>query len=159
MGRLLFFAFLAIPLIEIGLFIVIGQAIGVWLTLLGVLVIAAIGSAIIRHQGLSLLAEIRGTFQAGQMPARSIAEAMMVGIAGVFMVVPGYFTDALGLLLLVPPIRALIYTLITRRLGRPTAPGGTTKSPGWTPPGERKPSRLDDRGTIDLNEDDFRHRR
>ena len=82
------------PLIEIALFIVIGQAIGLWLTLLGVIVIAIIGTAIIRWQGLSLLAEIRTNFRQGQLPARALADAMLVAIAGVLMVVPGYFTDS-----------------------------------------------------------------
>ena len=125
-GRLIFLVFLVVPLIEIALFILIGQAIGLWPTLLGVVAIAIIGSAIIRHQGLSLLAQIRDTMGRGQLPARALADAMLVSIAGILMVTPGYFTDFLGLLLLIPPVRALIYRLVRSRLGLADMPPGTT---------------------------------
>jgi UPF0716 protein FxsA len=125
-GRLIFLVFLVVPLIEIALFILIGQAIGLWPTLLGVIAIAIVGSAIIRHQGLSLLAQIRDTMGRGQLPARALADAMLVSIAGILMVTPGYFTDFLGLLLLIPPVRALIYRLVRSRLGLGDAPPGAT---------------------------------
>ena len=150
MGRLLFFAFLAIPLIEIVLFILIGQAIGIWATLLGVIVIAIIGTAIIRWQGLSLLRDIRGSFSRGQLPARSLADAMLVTIAGVLMVVPGYFTDFLGLLLLIPPLRGLIYGLVAKWIGTKAAPNGTNFA--------AEPTSIGPSATIDLDSDDYRPR-
>ena len=145
LGRLLLLGFLIIPLIEIALFIAIGQAIGLWPTLLGIVVIALIGSAIIRHQGLALLGEIRATMGQGRLPTRALADAMLVSIAGVLMVTPGYFTDFLGLLLLVPPIRQAIYAFLLRRvvfIGTPGAPPRPASGPH----------------TIDLGEDHFRPR-
>lgn len=144
-GRLIFLVFLVVPLIEIALFILIGQAIGLWPTLLGVIAIAIVGSAIIRHQGLSLLAQIRDTMGRGQLPARALADAMLVSIAGILMVTPGYFTDFLGLLLLIPPVRALIYRLVRSRLGLADAPPGAT-------------TYRSERTTIELDETDFRPR-
>ena len=152
MGRLLFFAFLAIPLIEIALFIVIGQAIGLWLTLLGVIVIAIIGTAIIRWQGLSLLRDIRTNFRQGQLPARSLADAMLVAIAGVLMVVPGYFTDFLGLLLLIPPLRGLIYRLVRNRIGVAVPAGPMAAGVNPEPPG------IGTTATVDLDPEDYRRR-
>lgn len=161
MGRLLFFVFLAVPLIEIGLFIVVGRVIGVWPTLLGIVVIAVLGSTIIRRQGIALLREIRDTTQRGVLPARSIADAMMVGVAGVLMVVPGYFTDLVGLLLLVPPVRTLLYRFVLVRLaGRygPTVGFGTGFGPDPTHPPGGKAGRIDGDEAIDLDANDYRHR-
>lgn len=141
LGRLLFLTFLIVPVIEIALFVLIGQAIGFWPTVAGILVIALIGSAIIRHQGVSLLAEIRATMGRGALPARALADAMLVGIAGVLMVVPGYFTDALGLLLLIPALRRWLYGLLGRRLGL---------AGGAEPRGGPR--------TIELDGEDFRER-
>ena len=132
-GRLVFLALIAVPLIEITLFILIGQAIGLWPTLLGIILIAIIGSMVIRHQGLALLAEIRGTMGRGQLPARALADAMLVTIAGVLMVVPGYFTDGLGLLLLIPPLRHGLYRLLGRWMKLVPATATATASPAGGP--------------------------
>lgn len=143
MRRFLFLAFLVVPLIEIAIFILLGQAIGVLPTLLGVLVTAVAGAVLVRAQGLPLLAEIRETLAAGRLPGRAIGDAMMVGIGGVLLMTPGYFTDTLGLLLLVPPVRALLYRELSRRFVV-IAPGAA-----------RGPSRPD---TIDLDGESWRPR-
>jgi UPF0716 protein FxsA len=129
MRRLLFLAFLVVPLIEIALFILIGQAIGIVPTLLGVLVMAVAGAMLVRRQGLSLLTEIRGTVGRGQLPARAIGDAMMVGVAGLLLLTPGYFTDLLGLLLLLPPVRPLVYRELARRV-TVVAAGSARRSAG-----------------------------
>jgi len=116
LGRLLFLVFLVVPLIEIALFISIGQAIGLWPTLLGVVVTALIGSAIIRKQGISLIEEIRRVTAAGAMPAKQLAEGMMLGISGALLLTPGYFTDAIGFLLLIPSLRIKIYDYLKSRI-------------------------------------------
>ena len=128
-GRWIFLVFLIVPIIEIALFVLIGQAVGFWPTVLGILVIALLGSAIIRRQGTALIAEIRSTMGRGQLPARALGDAMLVGIAGVLMVVPGYFTDCLGLLLLVPPIRQAIYWMLKTRLGFADVSAAAPKRP------------------------------
>ncbi|UJQ93468.1 FxsA family protein [Mariluticola halotolerans] len=133
MGRLLFGIFLIVPLIEIGLFISIGQVIGLWPTLLGVIVTAMIGSAIIRKQGLSLLSDIRATTAAGTLPAQQLAEGMMLGVAGALLLTPGYFTDLCGFLLLVPAIRAGIYNALKSRITIVGATTGTRQRPPQDP--------------------------
>lgn len=147
MGRLVFLAFLVIPLIEIACFVLIGQAIGLWPTLAGVLVTAVAGSLLLRHQGLALISEIRTTMGRGALPARALAEAMMVGIAGVLLLTPGYFTDGLGLVLLIPPVRSAIYAFLRSRFQIiPVGAGGG---------GQRGASPPDDH-TIELDSDDWR---
>jgi UPF0716 protein FxsA len=126
MARILFVVFTIIPIIEIAVFILLGQTIGLWPTLLGVLATAVIGALMVRIQGLSLIAEIRETVARGRLPARALGDAMLVGMAGVLLLTPGYFTDLLGILLLIPPVRGLIYKRLARRFGvvTPAAPAG-----------------------------------
>ena len=149
MGRLLFLIFLAVPLVEIAFFVMIGNAIGLWPTLAGVVLTAVIGSLVIRMQGLQLINEMRATVGRGQLPARAIADAMMVGLAGLLLLLPGYFSDLIGILLLIPPVRSAIYAFLKSRVTVVTATTGA--SPGFTQP------RVDD-GTIDLDSDEWRPR-
>ncbi len=148
MGRLLFAVFMIVPLIEIAFFVIIGNAIGLWPTLLGVLVTAVAGSLVLRWQGQALFTEIRATMARGALPARALADAMMVGIAGVLLLTPGYFTDIFGILLLIPPVRTLIYTYLKSRIAV-IAPVGAGHSRGTRRPGA---------GTIDLDDQDWRER-
>jgi len=105
-----------VPIIEIALFIILGNIIGLLPTLLGVLVTALIGSVVIKAQGTSLIEQIRQTTARGALPAKQLAEGMMIGIAGALLLTPGYFTDFVGFLLLVPLIRTFIYNEIKKRI-------------------------------------------
>ena len=146
MGRLLFAVFLIVTWIEIGLFITLGQAIGLWPTLLGVVVTALIGSIIVRQQGMSLISDIRRTTAAGGLPARQLAEGMMIGIAGALLLTPGYFTDTIGFLLLVPAVRGAIYSYLKTKIT-------VVSSTSYTARESYRPQRPD---VIDLDDDDYR---
>lgn len=139
MGRLLFLVFTVVPIVEIAIFMMLGQAVGILPTLLGILATALLGALLVRIQGLSLIAQIQETIGRGILPARAIADAMMVGIAGVLLLTPGYFTDLLGLLLLIPPVRTLIYRQLRSRF--------VVVAPGMSAAGPR---------TIDLDPGGFR---
>lgn len=149
MARTIFLVFLLVPLVEIAFFVLIGQAVGLLPTLAGVLVTALIGALVLRVQGLSLIAEIRATMGQGQLPARALAEAMMVGIAGMLLLLPGYFSDLLGILLLVPPLRAALYAFLKSRM---VVVAGTQSGQTW------RDGRLGGDGTVDLDPDDWRQR-
>lgn len=101
----LFLAFLAIPLIEIALFIQIGGAIGLWPTLAIVVLTAIIGTWAVRSQGLGALARLQAALERGGDPATPLIEGVLILIAGVLLLTPGFFTDALGFALLLPPVR------------------------------------------------------
>jgi UPF0716 protein FxsA len=149
LARTIFLVFLLVPLVEIAFFVLIGQAVGLLPTLAGVLITALIGALVLRVQGLSLIAEIRATMGQGQLPARALAEAMMVGIAGMLLLLPGYFSDLLGILLLIPPLRAALYAFLRSRMVVVTSTqGGQT----W------RDARLGGDGTVDLDPDDWRQR-
>jgi UPF0716 protein FxsA len=115
-GRLLLLLMIALPLLEIGLFVVIGQAIGLVPTLLGVIVAAIAGGLVIRWQGLAVLRDMQATIQRGEVPARQIGDAMLIGLAGILLILPGYFSDLCALLLLIPPVRTLLYRLLASRV-------------------------------------------
>lgn len=149
MGRLLFLLFLVVPLVEIACFILIGNAIGLWPTLAGVLLTAIIGSLVLRFQGVSVINQIRSTVGRGELPARAIADAMMIGLAGVLLLTPGYFTDLLGILLLIPPVRTALYGWLRSRLT--VVATGTAAGYGFTQTHVEE-------GTIELDSDEWRPR-
>ena len=115
-GRIVLLSVLALPLIEIALFIVIGQAIGLLPTLFGIVLTGVIGALVLRWQGVAVLSEMQVRLQCGEMPARQMGDAMLIGLAGLLLLLPGYFTDLVGLVLLVPWTRELIYRLLSRNL-------------------------------------------
>jgi UPF0716 protein FxsA len=115
-GRIVLLSVLALPLIEIALFIVIGQAIGLLPTLFGIVLTGVIGALVLRWQGVAVLSEMQVRLQRGEMPARQMGDAMLIGLAGLLLLLPGYFTDLIGLVLLVPWTRELIYRLLARNL-------------------------------------------
>jgi UPF0716 protein FxsA len=115
-GRIVLLSVLALPLIEIALFILVGQTIGLVPTLLAVLASAVAGMLVLRWQGMGVLRQMQMRFQRGELPARQMGDAVLIGLAGVLLLLPGYFTDLIGLVLLLPWTRALIYRLLTRNL-------------------------------------------
>ncbi len=157
MGRLLFGIFLIVPMIEIGIFILVGQAIGLWLTLGGVVATALIGSFIIRLQGVSLLSEIRQMTAAGALPARQIADGVMLAIAGALLLTPGYFTDLMGFMLLVPTVRSLIYQGLKSRIGVVAGFQSTRDpGPGYGSGPDPQGGRVGSPDVVDLDEDNWR---
>ena len=105
MFRLLFLLFLIVPAIEIALFIEIGGIIGVFATLSLILVTAIVGVALLRIQGLATIARVQGQLNQGQLPATEMLEGLMLLVSGAFLMTPGFFTDTVGFLILIPAIR------------------------------------------------------
>jgi len=105
---ILFLVFLLIPVIEIVLFIEIGGAIGVWATIAIVFLTAAIGATVVRMQGLLTLAELQARLDAGADPRGPMAHGALLLVAGLLLLTPGFFTDAIGFALLIPAVRAAV---------------------------------------------------
>ncbi len=101
----LFFLFILIPVIEIALFIKVGGLIGLWPTIALVLLSAVLGSTLIRSQGSRTLLQVQQSFRTLNDPTRPLAHGAMILLAGLLLLTPGFFTDALGLLLLIPAVR------------------------------------------------------
>ncbi len=97
--------FIGVPIAEIAAFIQVGDVIGLWPTLLTIVLTALIGTAILRRQGLATLATAQSTLNEGQLPLESVVHAVFLLIAGVLLLTPGFLTDAVGFVLLVPTLR------------------------------------------------------
>jgi len=122
---LLFLTFLLVPLLEIYLLIEIGSLIGAAWTVVGVVGTAALGAALVRRQGLAALARFRSATESGELPALTIMEGLALLVAGALLLTPGFFTDAVGFVLLTPPLRQ---ALIRRWLsGRAVVSGNSTQ--------------------------------
>jgi len=112
----LFLAFLFVPLIEIALFIQIGGTIGLWPTLGIVVLTAILGTWLVRTQGAMALGQLRGSFSRLDDPTEPLAHAAMILIAGVLLLTPGFFTDAVGFSLLMPPVRHVAFDYLRKRV-------------------------------------------
>ncbi len=97
--------FIGIPLIEIYVLIEVGSAIGALTTIFAVVFTAVLGVALIRIQGFSTLQKAQATMNQGGVPALEMFEGVMLLFAAICLLIPGFFTDTIGFLLLIPPLR------------------------------------------------------
>ena len=97
--------FIVVPIIEIYFLIQVGSAIGVLPTILLVIATAVLGTALLRQQGMSTMRRYQENVQAGKMPAGELLEGLALLVGGVLLLTPGFFTDAIGFTLLLPPTR------------------------------------------------------
>ena len=137
MGWLLLFAFIGIPLVEIAVFIKIGGIVGLGSTLIIVVLTAVIGTAVLRRQGLATLHRAREQMDRGSLPLAEIFDGICLLVAGAFLLTPGFVTDGLGALLLVPAFRLMLRRVIGSRVrvtnvhGAPHGPGGSSSTRGF----------------------------
>ena len=107
--------FIAVPIIEIGLFIQVGGFIGLWPTISLVLVTAFVGASLVRSQGIQTLMTVQQRVQQGEIPAQQILEGVLLAVAGVLLLTPGFMTDILGMAVLLPiPRQKLAAYLLTK---------------------------------------------
>lgn len=133
----LLIAFIAVPLIEIGLFIQVGGLIGLWPTLAIVLMTAIAGTWLVRSQGMRELANLQSSFSELRDPTEPLAHGAMIIFAGALLLTPGFFTDALGLSLLVPPIRKAVYMWARNKVKVQTFTAGQSVQPDRSRPDDR----------------------
>tara|TARA_R110002020_G_scaffold11128_2_gene42255 strand:- start:409 stop:900 length:492 start_codon:yes stop_codon:yes gene_type:complete len=112
----LLIAFIAVPLIEITLFIQIGGAIGLGWTLAIVLITAVLGTWLVRSQGAIALGQVKSSFSDLRDPTEPLVHGAMILFSGALLLTPGFFTDAVGFALLVPQIRHSVYKAIRKRV-------------------------------------------
>ena len=148
------FLLLIVPIVEIGVFIAIGGQIGTFYTLLMILVTAVLGTILLRIEGFRVLDQIRREMAAGRLPTRQLSSGVMIMIAGVLLLTPGFVTDAIGFLLFLPPVQAAIRAFLASRVKLPTFGMDSTGGFGQhqARPGNEKPH--SDKGpVIDLDDD------
>ena len=105
MFRILFILFILVPIVEIGVFIQVGDRLGLSATLAIVIITAIVGVNLLKQQGFVAIRDIQNSFNQGQMPALELAAGAQLLFAGGLLLTPGFVTDAIGFLLMVPAIR------------------------------------------------------
>ena len=105
MFRILFLLFIIVPIIEISVLMQVGQWLGVWPTVAIVIVTAWLGAKNVRQQGIATVQSLQTKMAQGHMPSDEIVAGLLLLVAGVTLITPGFVTDAFGLLLLVPAFR------------------------------------------------------
>ena len=116
MGFVILLAFIAIPLIEIAVFIEVGGYIGLWWTLAIVVGTALGGTYMLRRQGLNTLQRAQQQMAEGRMPLREVFDGLCLLIAGALLLTPGFVTDLAGALLLMPPVRLFLGHLVAQHI-------------------------------------------
>lgn len=120
--------FLALPLIEIGLFVTVGGWLTLWPTLAIVLGTGVLGVVVLRGQGLRVMRDLQAAQASMSNPLSPMAHGALILLAGFLLLLPGFFTDTLGLLLLVPPVRRLLIHLLGQKIAARAATTGFNTS-------------------------------
>ena len=144
--------FLALPFLEIAGFVVVGSHIGVLATLALVIASGLAGAALLRFQGFAVVSRVRKELEEGRDPGAALANGAMVIVAGVLLLIPGFVTDIVGLLLLVPAMRNIAWRFVQSRVVVSAAgyDGSGRPRTGFS---ARRDARRDK--TIDLDEDEY----
>ena len=123
--------FLVLPVAELAVILQVADGIGVPETILVLLVVSAVGGWLCKREGLGVLRRIQRALEAHQLPTRELADGGFILLAGALLVTPGFISDLLGILLLLPPtravFRAVLLTTLARR-ARISVVGGFTRS-------------------------------
>ncbi len=144
MGLIILALFIGVPIVEIAVFIEVGGWIGLWPTVGIIVATAMAGTAMLRHQGLSVLARAQQSLARQELPVAEIVDGICLLLAGALMLTPGFVTDALGFVLMVPVLRQALVAPVLRRMA---ARGGLRG--GFHAQGRSGPGDSGDDGVID----------
>jgi UPF0716 protein FxsA len=122
-AALLFVLFVVVPIIEIYLFVVVAGAIGFLPALAVLLALCLFGAWLVKREGVGVLRRMRATVDRGEVPTTEVVDGGLLVLAGALCIVPGFLTGVVGLLLLVPPLRALVRNRLLVRWRRHGGPG------------------------------------
>ncbi|HVX34581.1 MAG TPA: FxsA family protein [Solirubrobacterales bacterium] len=134
MGLLLVLAFIVVPIAELYVIIQVGGLIGVGPTLLLLLLDAVLGSWLLKHEGRAAWRRFNQALAERRLPAKEVADGFLIIVGGALLIAPGFITDVFGILLLVPPTRALARRILRRwTVGRVAVVGfpGGGATMGW----------------------------
>jgi len=121
--------FIVVPIVELWVIIEIGSLIGVWPTIALLLADALLGSLLLRHQGRGAWRRFNEAIAERRFPGREVADGLLIAIGGTLLLTPGFVTDIVGAIFLIPPTRAIVRRLMRGYVGRRFvivgAPSGT----------------------------------
>ena len=113
---LLVVLFVFVPIVELAVIIQVGQAIGVVETLLLMVAVSVVGGWLVKREGIGVWRRAQRQLDTGVMPGRELVDGVLIMVAGALLLLPGFVSDCLGILLLLPPVRAVVRGLVIRRL-------------------------------------------
>ena len=125
--------FLVVPIAELYAIYLVGDAIGVLPTFLLLAADSLLGSLLLRSQGRSVWQRFNEALTEGRMPHREVLDGVLIIFGGAFLITPGFITDVVGLVLLIPPTRGVVRRFVVRRLGRRVEVRGMRHAPPGRP--------------------------
>jgi UPF0716 protein FxsA len=126
-----------VPIVEIAVLIAVGRAIGGWQTVALLLVESALGAWLVRREGAHAWAALVSALRTGRMPSRELTDAALVLVGGTLLLTPGFVTDVVGVLCVLPPTRELLRRRLTAYVGRRLlVPGSAGRHGAGTVDGE-----------------------
>lgn len=131
MAWMVLVAVIALPVIEIALFIKSAQWMGLLPTIIVAIGAGALGLALVRRQGFDLLLRVRAQYDRGEVPVAEVFDGLCLAVAGALLVLPGFFSDVIAILLLLPPVRAALRLALVAHLQAAhadTAKAGSAKT-------------------------------
>ena len=132
----------SVPLLELYVIVQVAGGLGAGQTIVLLLVVSVAGAWMVRRSGLGVLNQIRTRLAQGELPGNELVDGLLILLAGAFMLTPGFLTDALGLLLLFPPTRIAMRSVLVRRYSKRISVAGWSGGPSG-PGGPRGPSGQD----------------
>ncbi len=121
----LFVLFVVAPLVELYVLVQMAHLMGLFPALALLVVLSFFGAWLMKREGIAVLRRLRDSLAKGEMPTKSLVDGGLIVVAGALCIVPGFVSDGIGLLLLVPPVRALVRN---RLIARWSVPGGSRLS-------------------------------
>jgi UPF0716 protein FxsA len=110
----LFLVFVVAPLVELYVIVQVAHSIGVFETIAALIIVSFVGAWLVRTAGLSVLVRIQKQLAAGRMPTNELVDGGILLFAGALMIAPGFISDVIGILLVLPPTRAIVRRLVVR---------------------------------------------
>jgi UPF0716 protein FxsA len=120
--------FIVLPIAELYVIIQVGESIGVWWTLAILVADSILGSLLLRTQGRTAWRRFNEALAAGRPPAREVLDGGLIIFGGAFLITPGFISDVIGLLLILPPTRTMFRRLLVRRYSRKLVAGVASRA-------------------------------
>lgn len=130
MFPLLVVLFLVVPIVELYVIVQVAGGIGVLETIGLLVVVSLVGAWLVRREGMSVLRKIQAQLGSGQLPTKQLVDGGLILFAGALMLTPGFVTDAIGVLLLLPPTRIVAREVLIRRFRGRVQYGMAGRGPG-----------------------------
>ncbi len=118
MVALLFLVFLVVPFVELFVILQVGHAIGALNTVALLILVSMLGAWLVKREGLSVVRRAQERVAQGAVPGRELVDGVLILFAGALLLTPGFLSDVVGVLLLLPPVRAALRATVTHRLAK-----------------------------------------